>query len=361
MYNNQYNNQFKNVSCVNCGERGHIVKECKRPITSFGIIAFKRVNNIEDENDDLNDELSDIVNSYFIDKENYSKIKFLMIQRKDTMGFIDFVRGKYPDNKEERDKKIKTCFNEMTFSEKKMLKEYDFDSIWSYIWINKQSRVFLNEYKKSKEKFNNLDINYYLQQSTKTFLHTEVGFPKGRRNMRETNITCAEREFTEETGFTKEHYDFVENYPIIEESFMGTNNVEYKHLYYLVKMKNTAPAPKINILDKLQIGEVRNIGWFSLNECLALIRSYDIEKKKIIKKIHSDLINTKQLKYSNYYKPYTQYIKKDTVLFPPLIETQPITIPKSRNQKFSYKDALQNTKEENVFKTNYSLPLSKSI
>jgi hypothetical protein len=92
-----------------------------------------------------------------------------------------------------------------------------------------------------------------------------------------------------------------------------------------------------------------------------LIRSYDIEKKKIIKKIHSDLINTKQLKYSNYYKPYTQYIKKDTVLFPPLIETQPITIPKSRNQKFSYKDALQNTKEENVFKTNYSLPLSKSI
>ena len=262
MYNHNYNNyhyhsknllekpseyrphsiHFKNVSCVNCGERGHIVKECKRPITSFGIIAFKTVTDKHGEKDDLNYELNEIVNSYFIEKENYSKIKFLMIQRKDTMAFIDTMRGKYSNNDKEKNIKLQICFNEMTFTEKEKLKNAGkvpmglrdsvFDSIWNYIWVNKSSRVYKHEYEKAKEKFNNLDINYYLQRSVKTFLHTEVGFPKGRRNMKETNISCAEREFTEETGFTKQHYDFIDNYPIIEESFIGTNNIEYKHLYY---------------------------------------------------------------------------------------------------------------------------------
>ena len=31
-------------------------------------------------------------------KKQYPYIKFLMIQRKDTMGYTDFVRGKYPDD-----------------------------------------------------------------------------------------------------------------------------------------------------------------------------------------------------------------------------------------------------------------------
>ena len=33
--------KYKNIYCVNCGEKGHVVKDCFGPITSFGIIAFK--------------------------------------------------------------------------------------------------------------------------------------------------------------------------------------------------------------------------------------------------------------------------------------------------------------------------------
>ena len=36
---------IKNIQCANCGDTGHIVKDCKKPITSFGIIAFKIVKN----------------------------------------------------------------------------------------------------------------------------------------------------------------------------------------------------------------------------------------------------------------------------------------------------------------------------
>ena len=43
--------------------------------------------------------------------------------------------------------------------------------------------------------------------------------------MKETNIICAEREFYEETGYNKSTYDFIKNYPIIQEEFIGTNNI----------------------------------------------------------------------------------------------------------------------------------------
>jgi len=54
--------------CNNCGKYGHLYHQCKTPITSFGIIVFRIKNDIP---------------------------QYLMIRRKDTLGYIDFMRGKY--------------------------------------------------------------------------------------------------------------------------------------------------------------------------------------------------------------------------------------------------------------------------
>ena len=62
------NRRYRNVFCGNCGMTGHIYKNCRAPITSCGIIMYKRVNNT---------------------------FKYLMIQRKDSIGYIEFLRGKY--------------------------------------------------------------------------------------------------------------------------------------------------------------------------------------------------------------------------------------------------------------------------
>lgn len=300
-----YNITFKNVFCVNCGDKGHVVRECSRPITSFGIIAFKEVKCEEEEKYDKNDELNNILakNKYLIDKGDnndtkYPKIKFLMIQRKDTMGFIDFVRGKYPTNpsaENEKWNKIKICLDEMTFSEKKYLLTMDFDKLWNYLWVNKHSKTYKNEYEQAKKKFNSLDIPKLVNSSFVTYQNTEFGFPKGRRNMRETNIACAEREFCEESGYDRSCYEYITNYPIIQEEFLGTNNVQYRHIYFLVKMKDHVHPPKINKTDIVQIGEVRNIGWFSLNECLNLIRPYDKDKKRVIDEVHNNILKMKSI------------------------------------------------------------------
>ena len=57
--------------CNNCGKNGHLYHQCKLPITSIGIVAFRMKNN---------------------------NPEFLMIRRKDTLGHVDFMRGKYSVN-----------------------------------------------------------------------------------------------------------------------------------------------------------------------------------------------------------------------------------------------------------------------
>ena len=284
---------LKNIFCVNCGEKGHIIKSCTGPITSFGIIAFKKVYSEKDCKYDLNSNLTHILNSLNLKQTEYPTIKFLMIQRKDTMGYIDFLRGKYDFINNEAPLKfnyIKTCMDEMTFEEKQNLLTKPWDELWDSLWVNHNSRCYKNEYELAKKKFMLLNIPALLAKSTNSYNFSEFGFPKGRRNTRESNIQCAEREFHEETGYNKNCYDFIKEYPIIEEKFVGTNNITYKHIYYLVKIKDNVPPPYVDINNKLQLGEVKNIGWFTIDECLALIRPYDNAKKKIILNTYNDII-----------------------------------------------------------------------
>lgn len=301
-------NKYRNIYCVNCGEKGHVVKDCTGPITSFGIIAFKVVNDQKDESSDINNKLSDILSLCDIkNKSNkndnvYPKIKFLMIQRKDTMGYTDFVRGKYPDDIQEAEKILPIFLNEMTKTEKNNLLTHSFDEIWKRLWVNHDSKCFKNEYEYAYRKYHKLDIKKLVQQSENLYHFTEFGFPKGRRCLKESNIACAEREFLEETAYNKSCYDFIKNYPTIQEEFIGTNGIRYRHIYYLVKIKNDAPPPKIDYKNKIQTGEVKNIGWFSFSECMAIIRPYDNAKKNVITKVYKDLLDMKNnYTCSNFY------------------------------------------------------------
>lgn len=286
----RYNLYKKNIFCVNCGEKGHIVKECKAPITSYGIIAFKINNSHQDETNDKNNDLMEILNSESIidNDHNYPKIKFLMIQRKDTIGYIDFIRGKYTD--------IKTCINEMTQNEKINLLTKTFDELWNDLWICNKSHenFYKQEYNQAKKKFNQIDIHTLIKNSDDSkFKYQEFGFPKGRRDIKERDYECAIRELKEETGYDETSYNFIKDYPTIEEQFKGTNGIMYKHVYYLVKMKESCLNSPI-VIDSnniIQASEVKNVGWFSYNECLSLIRPYDTEKKNILIKLYNDLIN----------------------------------------------------------------------
>jgi len=71
---------MSNIYCGNCGNIGHVYRKCRFPITSCGVILYK-----------INPE-------YVENKDKIDRFLFLLIQRKDTLGYIEFLRGKYDEH-----------------------------------------------------------------------------------------------------------------------------------------------------------------------------------------------------------------------------------------------------------------------
>ena len=109
--------------CNNCGKQGHSFHNCKLPITSYGIILFT---------------------------PSSQGLKFLMIRRKDSFGYIDFIRGKYsPYNVEQ----LQNTIDEMSNSEKEKIKSETFEVLWKQMWGSTTSNQFRGEETISSKKF----------------------------------------------------------------------------------------------------------------------------------------------------------------------------------------------------------------
>ena len=215
---------ISNKICGNCNTRGHIYKHCTGPITSIGIIAFRKCNQ---------DTLDPVFINYLDHKvppDRSNQMKVLLIQRKDTMGFIDFIRGKYPNDNPEH--YLKTFISEMIPSEINSLLTKDFDTLWDELWADHTSKYYKNDKKDAKEKYLTLNVPELIHSTPSSqWIFQEFGLPKGRRNLRENFKDCAIREFQEETGYTSNDYTLLDEIGHIEESFIGSNNINYKHIF----------------------------------------------------------------------------------------------------------------------------------
>lgn len=294
------------IYCANCGEIGHIVKECLNPLTSFGLIAFKIVESPEDAKFDLNNKLKEIVASQGhpeIRDTKYPLIKFLMIQRKDTMGYIDFLRGKYPSNDlllkngMTRSDIRKRYITEMTKDERESILSKTFMEMWDGLWVNKNSRPYRNEKMGALKHFkeHHQEACDYINSTEAKWFFTEFSFPKGRKQLKENNQRCAQREFQEETGYTDFDYSLVKS-KTFNEKFIGTNLIPYTHVYYLARASNNIRMPRVDLSNQTQTGEVKNIGWFTVDQAFSLIRDYDWQKKKVLLEVYEYLLQTN---YSN--------------------------------------------------------------
>lgn len=250
-----------NVYCNNCGKKGHVFYNCCLPITSNGIIAFRK-------NPETN------------------LIEYLMIRRKHTLGLIDFIRGKYSVFNRYY---ISNMIYQMTNEEKDMLKTKEFEEIWFNVWGKTANfSHYKNEETISKEKFNQLkyginglyNLSDLVDASITKWEEPEWGFPKGRRNYNETDLECSVREFNEETGFNLNKCFIVHNISPFEEIFCGSNYKSYKHKYFLTYMDFENSEPVIQVSN-----EIGDIKWKSYADCITLIRSYNLEKKRMLSNI----------------------------------------------------------------------------
>ena len=246
------------MHCNNCGEKGHVFRECPNPITSCGII---------------------LLNVKCLPTD-HTQVKVLMVQRKHSMAFTEFIRGKYDIENIEY---IKKLISNMTIDEHEILRKYDFSNIWTIHWgIGRDHHS--SEYETSLVKFNTLNKDEYFPIGLNGYKESEWGFPKGRRHNRENDISCALREFSEETNISRESFVICKNLKL-DETFHGTNNIEYRHVYF-IGLLNT----EINLDTKFtneQEREICSIEWKTIDECSEITRPHYIKRKDVLKNLRT--------------------------------------------------------------------------
>ena len=286
--------RFQSSECGNCGQFGHVYKYCPMPTISCGIIAIQPFSNHSNSAFKIH-ELESLSSN--------DDIRFLLIRRKDTIAYVDFIRGKYNYRSQEDIKYLKETLSAMTPHERKKISDYDFDYLWNSLWSGHNISFHGIEFDRAKRSFRHLRDGFYvdhvlynihslLNSTESTRLTPAWGFPKGRRNMGESDKDCAIREFKEETGYNLDNFVLVDSPPIIE-SYVGSNGKKYEHRYFLATFNNKVQRPHINKQDHKQSGEIGNIAWLNYEES-AILLAEQPHKIQILSEIQNNIINAKK-------------------------------------------------------------------
>ena len=205
--------------------------------------------------------------------EDINDVEVLMVRRKDSMAFTEFVRGKYdPSNPDY----VRNLIENMTKSEIVRLLNEPFEHIWTKMWTDRRDHELIV----ARERFE--AVKPILATTTSVYEEAEWGFPKGRRMRCETDTSCAEREFWEETNILRRSYVIASGVQL-EETFVGTNNVPYQHRYLVGLI--AGPFDIHQKFTDMQRREISAIGWKTLSECMAITRPHYIQRRDILEQL----------------------------------------------------------------------------
>lgn len=251
--------------CSNCGKPGHFFRECREPITSLGILAYRR-------------------------PAPEKEVEWLLICRRDSLGFIELMRGKYELTDGAA---IQSLIDQMTLNERERILGQTFHELWIALWNGPASRRYHAEYEQAKLKFDSLKksgrLTVMCAVSKTTWAEPEWGFPKGRRSSSESELTCAFRETQEEAGVGRGHLRLIPGIEPFVEEFIGSNGIRYRHKYWLAE----APASLTVGLDPKNPDQRREVGdvhWFPYADALDKIRPYNTEKRALLEKARSHVL-----------------------------------------------------------------------
>lgn len=217
---------------------------------------------------------------------NPSLDKVLLVQKKCTYAYSEFVTGKY--DKHNKDSLLDK-FNKMTAHEKMIIASLEFEWIWYNMFMCREKndmycRAFGRFYKCFLNNNTKLLKSLLIQSSKNGNLIWEP--PKGRKVKTESSLNCAIREVFEETKIKADTYQLIPRKKIKKQ--LISNNIRYIIIYYVGVMKEEETV-KLNVLDKQQSSEISDIKWVPISNLqqysmLNDIRHSVISTQNILKK-----------------------------------------------------------------------------
>jgi 8-oxo-dGTP pyrophosphatase MutT (NUDIX family) len=286
IFSNTFNSKFNSQHiCTNCGVKGHSFKQCIAPVLSYGFLIFRFPNPDWTLNKNLCS-AGNVING----TDFGGKPEVLMIRRKDSFRFVEFIRGKYDINDIEY---LQQLFAHITIAERDLILTKEFPELWQHVWGTSNPKNYRNDFEQSQIKFNELKslpgktegksvLQELIEEAPVLWSEPEWGFPKGRRNSgTESDIDCSIRETYEETGFNQSHYDIIETIDPLCETFYGDNKIHYCHKYFLAISKNNAVI-QFNTSNPHMAREIGDIRWVPVDDAINLIRPENVEKREVL-------------------------------------------------------------------------------
>jgi len=224
--------------------------------------------------------------------EKTHRAELLMVCKRNTYNFVQFVHGSYDPNDSNSVLKL---LNGMTRDEKLDLMSGNFNQIWYRIWLNTPLN---SSYFPAKNKYTILfndtgsKLRSLIERSNNSRLIWEL--PKGRKKaFSESDLSCAIREFNEETGLSRGSYQLL-NLPS-KKWVIIDNNTKYISRYFLAGYKHTGQYVYPAVYDTSEISEVRwmDIEQIKINEpgmynfAKNLLKIYKKYTKPYVKAKHS--------------------------------------------------------------------------
>jgi len=269
--------------CTNCGGQGHTFRQCIAPVTSYGVIMVRPQKGF-----DIAAALAN--NHALVTGMENQPLEFLLIQRRDSLGFIELMRGRYRVTDIDY---ILLHMNGITAEEREKYCNGPFETLWNGMWGLDHSHLYKNEYETAKAKWEQIQKGV-VDSNGKTWTSRDIleacgpaeatpewGFPKGRRDSQESDYVCAMREMYEETGVHESEVTPIQNLEPLVESFFGSNHVHYCHKYFLVWVSSDLIVEFDTKNDHMR-KEIGDLRWVSVEEGLALIRQQNVEKREVL-------------------------------------------------------------------------------
>lgn len=164
-----------------------------------------------------------------------NEYKLLMVKKKTSYAFHALLQGQYSIDMEQ----LSTAISTMYSDERQLLKRGDFDKMWFHIYGEDPNTDYLskrikNFYVKCKNRYyinfgqNKKHIVDYIIDNA-PFYKPKWEVPKGRIEPHESPMSCAIREFYEETGIEIHDYKIksIHPYLFVKEDLQITYNSTY--------------------------------------------------------------------------------------------------------------------------------------